>query len=149
MIITADAISVTYPNGIEALWRFSMEIERGEFVAIVGPSGCGKSTFLRVVAGLLRPTTGQVILDGELITHPSNHVGMLFQEPALLPWRTVEQNIQLPFELGRKDWRLEVRVSDAPSNLAPASPAPNPQPRIANLIELVGLQGFEHSYPRE
>ena len=147
MIITADAISVTYPNGIEALRRFSMEIERGEFVAIVGPSGCGKSTFLRVLAGLLTPTTGQVILDGELITRPSNHVGMLFQDPALLPWRTVEQNIQLPFELGKRDSRFEIR--DSPSNPASASLTANPQPLIAGLIDLVGLRGFEHSYPRE
>ena len=101
-IITANAISVTYPNGVEALRRFSLEMERGEFVAIVGSSGCGKSTFLRVLAGLLKPTSGSVVLDGEPVTQPSQHVSILFQEPALLPWRTVERNLRLPLEVGSR-----------------------------------------------
>jgi NitT/TauT family transport system ATP-binding protein len=137
-ILTADAISVTYPNGTEALRNFSLEMERGEFVAIVGPSGCGKSTLLRVLAGLLVPTSGRVTLDGEVITRPSNHVSLLFQEPALLPWRTVERNIHLPFEVGVKDARL--KQGDG---------ADDHHALMADLIELVGLKGFEHAYPRE
>jgi NitT/TauT family transport system ATP-binding protein len=139
-IITADSISVIYPNGVEALRRFSLQVERGEFVAIVGSSGCGKSTLLRVIAGLLTPTSGSVILDGERVTRPSNHVGILFQEPALLPWRSVEKNIHLPFELGSRDSRLGTGDTVAISN---------PQSLITNLIDLVGLHGFEHAYPRE
>ena len=100
-VLTADAISVIYPNGVEALHRFSLELDRGEFVAIVGPSGCGKSTFLRVLAGLLQPTTGRVMLGGAPVTQPSTQVGILFQEPALLPWRTVQQNVGLGLELER------------------------------------------------
>jgi NitT/TauT family transport system ATP-binding protein len=137
-ILIADAISVIYPNGTEALHRFSMEVERGEFVAIVGPSGCGKSTMLRVLAGLLLPTSGLVTLDGETVTRPSSHVSMLFQDPALLPWRTVEQNVHLPFEVGIKDGRLkQIHGSVDHSTL------------IASVIDLVGLRGFERAYPRE
>jgi NitT/TauT family transport system ATP-binding protein len=135
--LIAEAISVTYTNGVEALRRFTLEVNRGEFVAVVGPSGCGKSTLLRALAGLIPPSAGEVRLDGQPVTRPSHQVGMLFQEPALLPWRTVERNIGLPFELGSKESRLEVRD---PAIL---------QARIANLIELVGLTGFERAYPRE
>jgi len=137
-IITANAIGVTYPNGVEALRNFSLEMERGEFVAIVGPSGCGKSTFLRVLAGLLLPATGIVYVDGERVTRPSRHVSMLFQEPALLPWRTVEKNIELPLEVGAKAVNTDAAISNLQS------------PREAsNLIRLVGLEGFEHARPRE
>lgn len=139
-IITADAVSVTYPNGVEALRGFSLEMERGEFVTIVGPSGCGKSTLLRVLAGLLLPNSGRVVLDGENVTQPSSHVSMLFQESALLPWRTVQSNIHLPFEVGAKDSRLQQNSTDSP---------PDHHALIDKLIGLVGLRGFEHAYPRE
>ncbi len=120
-LLLADAVSVTYPNGVEALRDFTLEVNRGEFVAIVGPSGCGKSTLLRALAGLIHPTSGRVLLNGEEVTQPSNQVGMLFQEPALLPWRTVEKNIRLPMELGKRDWRFEIRDSTDPRPQSPIS----------------------------
>jgi NitT/TauT family transport system ATP-binding protein len=139
-ILAADSINVVYPNGLEALRDFSIHLERREFVAIVGPSGCGKSTLLRVLAGLLQPTSGQVILDGEVVRGPASHVGILFQEPALLPWRTVEQNIRLPLELmnGRRGAEGVGRAS-----------LPTPHASLPTLIDLVGLRGFEHAHPRE
>ena len=140
-IIAADAVSVTYPNGLEALRDFTLEVPRGEFVSIVGPSGCGKSTLLRVLAGLHKPSRGQVILDGETISRPSNHVSLLFQESALLPWRTVASNIHLPLEVGPGRNRT--------TGAGESQTADNHQARIADLIELVGLSGFEHAYPRE
>lgn len=129
--LIADSVSVTYPNGVEALRRFSVAVQRGEFVAIVGPSGCGKSTLLRALAGLATPTSGRILLDGQEVRQPTAQAGMLFQEPALLPWRTVEQNIHLPFELGKT------------SALTPRSSS------LTSLIDLVGLTGFERAYPRE
>ena len=135
--LVADDVSVTYANGVEALRHFSLDVGRGEFVAVVGPSGCGKSTLLRALAGLIQPTAGQVQLDGQPVTEPTHQVGMLFQEPALLPWRTVEKNIGLPFELGKRDGKRDT------------SQSADLQSRIASLIELVGLTGFEHAYPRE
>ncbi len=134
-MLIADRISHTYPNGVEALRDFSLRVARGQFVAIVGPSGCGKSTLLRAIAGLIQPSAGEVWLDGERITQPSLRIGMMFQDAALLPWRTVEQNIRLPLELGG-------RAARPVSSMIGRSP-------IADLIHLVGLIGFEQAYPRE
>lgn len=133
--LNADGISVTYPNGTQALRQFSLHAKRGEFIAIVGPSGCGKSTLLRVLAGLLSPNQGQVVFEGQRLRQPNPAISLQFQDSALLPWRTVEENIRLPLELGI--------TNDAPN---PQSP-PNPNPQL--LISLVGLTGFERAYPRE
>lgn len=128
-VLAASNISHTYANGVQALRNISLEIERGEFVAIVGPTGCGKSTLLRILSGLLPPSVGQVVLDGQPLGAPSARVGIMFQDPALLPWRSVVQNIGLPMELG------QAKTID-PS-------------RISELVTLVGLMGFENALPRE
>ncbi|NWM64786.1 ATP-binding cassette domain-containing protein, partial [Escherichia coli] len=83
----------TYPNGVHALERFSGTIKPGEIVGIIGGSGCGKSTLLRAIAGLDRATTGSVTLDGTVITAPHEKIGIIFQEPRLLPWLSVAHNI--------------------------------------------------------
>ena len=87
------SVTKVYPNGVHALERFSAEIQLGEIIAIIGGSGCGKSTLLRAVAGLDRASAGTVTLDGETITAPHAKVGIIFQEPRLLPWLTVADNI--------------------------------------------------------
>lgn len=113
-----------------ALGPLDVQIDDGEFVALIGASGCGKSTVLRLLAGLDEPTLGQVQINGrpprELQAQHS--LGIAFQEHALLPWRTVESNLRLPFEI---------------AGLAA------PQERIGELVTLAGLQGFEHARPAE
>lgn len=140
--LNADGISVTYPNGTQALRQFSLHAKRGEFIAIVGPSGCGKSTLLRVLAGLLPPNEGQVMFEGQRLRQPNPAISLQFQDSALLPWRTVEENIRLPLELGITNDATQ------PQSLMPnLQSRPNPDPQL--LISLVGLAGFERAYPRE
>jgi NitT/TauT family transport system ATP-binding protein len=87
---------------IVALESLSLEVRAGEFVSVLGPSGCGKSTILNVVAGFVRPTRGKVLLDGSPIIAPGADRGVVFQQPALFPWKTVRQNIMLgPLAAGR------------------------------------------------
>ena len=113
-----------------ALGRINLSVEDGEFVSLVGPSGCGKSTLLRIVAGLESASEGTAYFDGEPITGPSRRRGMVFQEYALPPWKTVQANV----ELG-----LKFRGVPAAERRAIA----------ANWVALVGLQGFEDRYPQE
>ncbi|VFR55607.1 Alkanesulfonates ABC transporter ATP-binding protein / Sulfonate ABC transporter, ATP-binding subunit SsuB [plant metagenome] len=108
-----DHINKTYPNGTEALRGVDLALEAGRIVAIVGGSGCGKSTLLRLAAGLDQPSSGAIRVDGEAITAPHPAVGIVFQEPRLLPWLTIAQNIgfyiaDLPTAERRErtDWAL-------------------------------------------
>jgi NitT/TauT family transport system ATP-binding protein len=104
----------------QALDGFDLAVEPGEIVAIIGPNGCGKSTFLRVASGLLAPAAGSVTLDGAPITGPDPAIGLVFQEPRLLPWRSVAGNVTYPLELA--GWPKERRAA-----------------RLGELLELVGL----------
>ena len=112
-----------------ALSDVSLNVRRGEFISLVGPSGCGKSTMLKIIAGLLAPTSGSVYLGGSLITEPRAEIGFMFQTSTLFPWRSVTRNITLPLEIAgaSRDWNE----------------------RVADVIDLVQLNGFEHHYPRE
>ncbi|MFC4798836.1 ABC transporter ATP-binding protein [Neobacillus sp. GCM10023253] len=85
----------------------NLEIKEGEFVSILGPSGCGKSTLLSIVAGLTKPSSGEVLLNGQPITKPGRDRGMVFQQPALFPWMTVEENVMFPLrkEMKKKEAR--------------------------------------------
>ena len=113
---------------LDALDNASFHVERGEFVCLIGPSGCGKSTLLRIVAGLILPTAGEVLLEGEPRRKPDRRVGLVFQQPTLLPWRTVKGNIALPLE----------SAGVGPDAI---------EARTRGLIELVGLTGFGNEYP--
>ena len=92
-MLALDRVGKIYPNGVDALQGFSAEIRLGEIVAIIGGSGCGKSTLLRAICGLDRATSGRIALDGTAITAPHEKIGMVFQEPRLLPWLTVAENV--------------------------------------------------------
>src|SRR6476469_5177167 len=92
-MLALEAIGKIYPNGVHALERFSAEIRLGEIVAIIGGSGCGKSTLLRAIAGLDRASSGSVTLDDIAISAPHAKIGIIFQEPRLLPWLSVADNI--------------------------------------------------------
>ncbi|MCT2587993.1 ABC transporter ATP-binding protein [Actinophytocola gossypii] len=113
-----------------ALDDVTMRVDAGEFISIVGPSGCGKSTLLKVVAGLVRPTTGSVSVHGEAVTGPQRNIGFAFQRAALLEWRGVRKNILL---------QAEMRGMDKARAAA----------RADELIELTGLSGFEKALPHE
>jgi len=92
-MLALDRIGKTYPNGTRALDGVSLRVELGEIVAVVGGSGCGKSTLLRVISGLDPATQGMVTLNGQRIIAPHEKIGMIFQEPRLLPWLTVANNV--------------------------------------------------------
>src|SRR6266436_4293129 len=92
-MLALDRLGKVYPNGVNALARFSAEIRLGEIAAIIGGSGCGKSTLLRAIAGLDRATSGTVTLDDIAISAPHAKIGIIFQEPRLLPWLSVADNI--------------------------------------------------------
>jgi NitT/TauT family transport system ATP-binding protein len=116
---------------VHALEGIELAVDDGEFVSLVGPSGCGKSTLLGIVAGLLRPTYGEVLVNGAPVAGESpREVGMMFQSPVLLAWRTARANVQLPLEV--EGGRAAVRAAAA---------------RVDELLQLVGLSGFEDSYP--
>ena len=120
----------TRKGPIRALESISFDIAHGEFVSVVGPSGCGKSTILKMLAGIVPKSGGSIAIDGERLIGPSEKVGVVFQSPVLLPWRTAYDNILLPIDV-RREARAEAH------------------PRAMALIELVGLKGFEDRYPFE
>ncbi len=109
-MLLLERVGKTYPNGVRAVEGVSLEVEPGEIVVIVGGSGCGKSTLLRAVSGLDQPTQGRVLLDGGVVNEPNEKIGIVFQEPRLLPWLTVAGNVGFGLEHRPKQER-EQRVT--------------------------------------
>jgi NitT/TauT family transport system ATP-binding protein len=131
--LVALNVSIVYEKNKKsflAVDKVSLTIQEGEFVVIVGPSGCGKTTFMNTFAGLLRPTKGKVYMDGQEITGPSAERGVVFQQFALFPWKTVFENIEfgLKYRGIPKEQREEI---------------------VRKYIHLIKLEGFEHAYPHE
>jgi sulfonate transport system ATP-binding protein len=127
-MLVIDRIGKTYPNGVRALDGVSIQVGQGEIVAVVGGSGCGKSTLLRVASGLDPATQGTVTLNGTRITAPHEKIGIIFQEPRLLPWLTVADNVG--FGLNHL-------------------PAAERNARVAKVLERVGLTEKAGMWPRE
>ena len=113
-----------------ALESFSLSVAEGEFVSVVGPSGCGKTSFLKILAGLLAPTGGEIKVDGRVVTGPAPDRAMVFQDSSLFPWYTVAQNVA-----------YGLSCQGVPKREAAE--------RVAPLIEMVGLRGFDRHYPHE
>lgn len=117
-------------QSVLALDNVTLDIEKDQFVTLVGPSGCGKSTLLKIISGVLRPTEGELLFNGSPLVRPSREIGMVFQRPVLLPWRSVLDNILFPIEM--LGWRVAKYRDEA-----------------MRLVELVGLKGFENALPNE
>ncbi len=124
--VSLRAIGKTFPNGVAALRDVSFEVREHEFVSLLGPSGCGKSTALRIIAGLIEPSAGELLWQ----QRAAGDIGFVFQEPTLMPWANVAGNVHLPLKIG---------------GLGRAKAAP----RVREALERVGLAAFARAYPRE
>lgn len=122
----------TATGPLPVLEGLELDVVEGGFVAVVGPSGCGKSTLTRLISGLLKPDEGRILLHGEPVTAPRSTVGMAFQNPVLLEWRTILENVMLPLEI-------------VPNSLT----KPQREDRARELLTLVGLEEFEDKRPSE
>ncbi|MBR1217069.1 ABC transporter ATP-binding protein [Bradyrhizobium sp. U87765 SZCCT0131] len=127
-MLTLDRVGKVYPNGVQALEGFTAEIRLGEIVAIIGGSGCGKSTLLRAICGLDPASTGRIALDGAAVTAPHENIGIIFQEPRLLPWLSVADNIGFGLS---------------------GDPAAVRKDKVARALDRVGLTDKAGAWPRE
>ncbi len=133
MMLSIDKLRKTFPleqGELVAIEEFTLKVDKGEFICILGPSGCGKTTILRIIAGLDNLSSGVISLNGKDIKGPGSDRGMVFQEFALFPWRSVRKNIEFGMELRKIPPKTRHEISQ-------------------RLIELVGLEGFENAHPHE
>ncbi|HEX9926711.1 MAG TPA: ABC transporter ATP-binding protein [Anaerolineae bacterium] len=133
--VTSENLTVEYElirekETLTALWNMSVKIPAGEFLVVVGPSGCGKTTFINTVVGLIKPSDGRVLCGGQEVTGPGNDRAMVFQDYALMPWRTIKKNVEFGLEL---QGRLNANTTQ----------------NVDYYINLVGLWGFEENLPHE
>lgn len=131
--LTVKDLKVCYgtnDNNTIALENVSLTVKDGEFVSLVGPSGCGKSTLLKAVSGLIRPEKGTILIDGNPVKGVPDEVGFVFQNDALLPWKTIIDNVRLPLEI--KGFNKAQQLEEA-----------------KRFIDMVGLKGFEEYFPNQ
>ena len=132
-VLRVEQVSKSYDAAnarVRALTNVSFQAQAGDFVCLLGPSGSGKSTLLRIIAGLIRPDHGRVLFEGSTIEEPRREIGFVFQSTNLMPWRTVLDNVLLPLQLAGRTGEAERR-------------------RAAEMLDLVGLHGFHHAFPRQ
>ncbi|MDR6667793.1 ABC transporter ATP-binding protein [Rhizobium sp. 1399] len=128
-MVSIDAVTMSFGSYV-AVQDVNLTVADGEFLAIVGPTGCGKSTVLNAIAGLLKPANGTVAIDGAPVKGVQNDIGYLFQQDALLPWKTSIENVELGL-------------------LFKGVPSAERRERSMNWLAKVGLKGFEHRYPHQ
>jgi NitT/TauT family transport system ATP-binding protein len=132
-ILVAEHLQMIFASPdseLEALAEADFVVSPNEFVCIIGPSGCGKSTLLRILGGLVRPTSGRVLLDGAPLTAPQRKIGFVFQRSNLMPWRSALRNVMLPLEIQ-------------------GVPRDHAEGQARELLALVGLSGFADTLPRD
>lgn len=125
--VSKSFAKIEHDTVTHALDDINLSLKKGEFVSLLGPSGCGKSTILRLVAGLIPPTQGQVMAEGKKIKKPGPDRGMVFQAPTLFPWLTVEDNVAFSLKL-----KNDFKAGDT---------------RVAKMIKMIGLENFKDDYP--
>jgi NitT/TauT family transport system ATP-binding protein len=131
LAVSMRAVTKIYDSGVMALGPLDLAVRKGEFVSLLGPSGCGKSTALRLIAGLVAPTSGTVrVSDQGGATRPGHAIGFVFQEPTLMPWTSVRENVRLPLKLAR----VPKRDADA---------------KVDEALASVGLADFATAFPHE
>lgn len=132
-VLAAERVQMTFTSAnshLEALAEATLAVMPNEFVCIIGPSGCGKSTLLRILGGLVRPTSGCVLLNGRPLEHPRREIGFVFQRANLMPWRTALRNVMLPLEIE-------------------GLPRAEAEARAREFLTLVGLEDFAEAWPRD
>jgi NitT/TauT family transport system ATP-binding protein len=129
-IVQVKNIKKVYPGGVEALSDISLDFPEGKLTTLLGPSGCGKTTLLKIIAGLLQPSSGEVLVDGRPITGPGPERAFVFQDFALMPWATVIRNAAFGLELAGVNRSEREAVAE-------------------KYLHTVGLKGFENKYPHE
>jgi NitT/TauT family transport system ATP-binding protein len=132
-LVSVNAVQKTYfarQSSVQAVASASLDVARGEFVALLGPSGCGKSTLLMMIAGLEQPTAGSISLADTPVAKPRRDIGIIFQDPTLLPWKSALENVLFP-----------IRILKLPLGRY--------RDRAHELLKMVGLTGFEHKKPAE
>ncbi len=132
-VLVGENLQMTFSSpesDLEALGEATFALGENEFVTILGPSGCGKSTLLRILAGLVQPTAGQVFLDGRAYHEPQEAIGIVFQQPGLMPWRSALENVMLPLQIQGVPRERATRLA-------------------SEMLALVGLEEFEDTLPRE
>ena len=131
LAVSLRGVTKVYDSGVMALGPLDLDVRKGEFVSLLGPSGCGKSTALRLIAGLIAPTSGSVGISkpaGQ--ARPGHSIGFVFQEPTLMPWTSVRENVRLPLKLAH-------------------APAAEANARVSDALAQVGLNEFADAFPRE
>jgi NitT/TauT family transport system ATP-binding protein len=130
LAVSLRGVTKAYDNGVMALGPIDLDVRRGEFVSLLGPSGCGKSTALRLIAGLSAPTSGVGVASHADRARPGQSIGFVFQEPTLMPWTSVRENVRLPLKLAH-------------------APAAEANARVGDALAQVGLAEFAEAFPRQ